>query len=391
MVEVKITVDCGTLLDDQIEVLKTDLAESKFQFRVDEKASGVDYPGRYAVLSNLAIKLYVYFNPEWWWGRTRHGGIIAVLEAFDDVIEHGPNEQSKQHRAVLNETENEIIVKAERFSRPRRKEPWSRTDKLAFVGIVVAVAAILVGVIIAVTVPEARQFLGLEKKPESTHNISEYNSSSSHNAKNLISSPAAPIPQPPPERTTASLPNVNSAWIQTLTGGRCENGVPDITHGLTMEQFLRRPRDQTSSRGWGLNGVTAECESNQLGSFAVLKFPPHRKTEGSYILPQPILPPGQELKTTDFWIRWNSRVAGGTVKWVISKGCISTNFDVPVPQIVSITDVVGESPLSLHTLKRTTPLRCKPGDLVVVKLGRDGDQDSSQDSADLESLTIEFK
>jgi hypothetical protein len=204
-------------------------------------------------------------------------------------------------------------------------------------------------------------------------------------SKTVDHNPAPPVPQ---ERTTEIPPSPNDPWVQTFNGGGCENGVPDVTHTLTLEQAIRLTRQtREHSRMWGLQGVTATCESNQLGSFATLDFPSGVQSSGSVVS----FPPPKEATAIKFWLRWDATTVGGTVKWVISEGCISTNLDVPVPEIAAITDLVGPTPTATHTLATLTPFSCNPKDMVAIKIGRYGDQDTSHSTAHLVDLTVEYK
>lgn len=195
------------------------------------------------------------------------------------------------------------------------------------------------------------------------------------------------VPLVPPERTTEYPPPPNDPWVQTFNGGGCENGVPDITHDLTIEQAIRLSKQSRAhSRMWGLQDVTAKCLSNQVGSFATLDFPVGIRSSASVIS----YPPSTGATAIKFWIRWNASKADGSVKWVISEGCVSSNLDVSVPELASIVDPVGESPGS-HTLAKLAPLKCKPDDMVVIKIGRNGDQDTGHTIAHLIGFTVEYK
>jgi hypothetical protein len=159
-----VIVNCDGLHPDDVEEVQRSLAESrhKFQVEVAQKVRTENYPELFVI--GIHTKLAVRFSAKWIYGRTRHGGVKAVIKAIDEVLDKSPHDRDLRPKLSLDSNGQEIIT-TERWLRPRtKKHSWTRDHKLAL-GIllltgVAAVAAVFV-------VPEFRRFFHLGE-PEPT-------------------------------------------------------------------------------------------------------------------------------------------------------------------------------------------------------------------------------
>ncbi len=205
--------------------------------------------------------------------------------------------------------------------------------------------------------------------------------------------PATSERNPPDEETTEYPPGPGNPLVQTFNGGTCQNGVPDITRQFTLQELMSKTHHTQEQSTWGLGGVLAKCESNQLHSPAILEFPPGvRSSADTQSYPPLVHPPGSPVTTMRLWVRWYATAAGGAVKWVISKGCDPRTIDPKPHEIMVITDPIGKSPLAIHTFAKVVPLgACKPLEEMHLKIERNGDEDTAHATAHLVDFTVEYK
>jgi hypothetical protein len=155
-----IAVNCDGLHPDDTEELKRLLETSRYGFKVEvsSKDNTEKYPELFVIGVNTT--LLVRFSTNWMWGRTRRGGVNAVVNVVDETIDNSSHDRNRRPKVGVGPN-GEPIITTEEASRGRKKPAWSRGDKVSLGAIVVAV---IVG-ISAFFIPEVRQFLHLEKKP----------------------------------------------------------------------------------------------------------------------------------------------------------------------------------------------------------------------------------
>src|ERR1700733_7273241 len=150
--------------DDTIELQRV-LAPSRYGFKVEEEGIseiGPDY-------SLCYTKFLIRFAVQPFFGRTRNGGLKAVVKAIDEVLDKSSHD--RDFKLIISREANRRTITFERWLRPRTtKQPWTRDHRLAVgilifgaVGAVAALAAVL-------TIPEVRRFLRLDK-PEATQQV----------------------------------------------------------------------------------------------------------------------------------------------------------------------------------------------------------------------------
>jgi hypothetical protein len=154
-----VIVNCDGLHPDDVEEVQRSLAESRYPFKVDvaQKVRTENYPELFVI--GIRTKLAVRFSAKWFYGRTRYGGVKAVIKAIDDVLDKSPHDRDLRPKVSLDSNGQELIT-TEKWLRPRtKKHSWTRDHKLAL-GILIltgvaAVAAVFV-------VPEFRRFFHLD-------------------------------------------------------------------------------------------------------------------------------------------------------------------------------------------------------------------------------------
>lgn len=194
----------------------------------------------------------------------------------------------------------------------------------------------------------------------------------------------------PAERTTEIPPSPNNVTIEAFNGGQCENGVPDMTRQLTPEELFKKVvRSHNYYSGWGLEGVTVRCESNQVGANSTLDFPPGERSVADT---PTFLPDGGRVRDFRLWLRWYASKRHGSVKWSVSEGCFAgPNGAKGKPFSVSFDDPVQE-PIALHTLRKTVPIiRCAKDEITFLEIERHGDEDTSSSVAHLLDVTIDCR
>lgn len=154
-----ITIICDGLHPDDIEELQRSLAGSRYDFKVDvaQKVRTENYPELFVI--GIDTKLVVRFSIEWLYGRTRNGGLKAVIKSIDDVLERSSHDRDRRPKVSFDSSGQEVVT-TETWLRPRtKKHSWTRDHKLAL-GVLIcsgiaAVAAVFV-------VPEFRRLSHLE-------------------------------------------------------------------------------------------------------------------------------------------------------------------------------------------------------------------------------------
>ena len=181
-----ITVVCDGLHPDDIEELRRSLAKSRYDFNVDvaRKVRTENYPELLVI--GIDTKLVVRFSAKWFYGRTRHGGLKAVIKSIDDVLERSSHDRDLKAKVSFDSSGQELVT-TETWLRPRmKKHSWTRDHKLAL-GILIcsgvaAFAAVLV-------VPEFRRLSHLEK-PEDAPQVQPEKQTSTPSGTESSATPA---------------------------------------------------------------------------------------------------------------------------------------------------------------------------------------------------------
>jgi hypothetical protein len=192
--EVCVTVVCDGLHPDDLEELRRSLADSHYDFKVDvaQKVRTENYPELLVI--GIHTKLVVRFSAKWFYGRTRNGGVKAVVKAIDEVLDRSLHDRDRKPKVSFDSNGQELIT-TETWLRPRtKKHSWSRDHKLAL-GILIltgvaAFAAILV-------VPEFRRFFHLDK-PEASQQIQPEKQTSTPNVTESSATPVQNTEPPKP-------------------------------------------------------------------------------------------------------------------------------------------------------------------------------------------------
>jgi len=158
-----ITVNCDGLHPDDIEELKRSLETSRYRFKVEvrSKVRTEDYPGLFVIGVNTT--LLVRFSTSWMRGRTRRGGLNAVISAIDETLDNSSHDRNRRPRVIVGPN-TEPVITTEEALRGRKRQSWNRADVLTAAALIVA----LLTLVAAFVIPEVRQLLHLEKKPQAS-------------------------------------------------------------------------------------------------------------------------------------------------------------------------------------------------------------------------------
>jgi hypothetical protein len=174
--EFSVTVICDSLHPDDIEEVQRSLAESHYDFKVDvvHKTRVESDPG--LLFIGIHTKLVVRFSAKWFYGRTRQGGVKAVVKAIDDVLARSPHDRDLRPTPSFD-SNGQGSVTIEEWLRPlAKKRSWSRGDILTAVGLPLLVISTIAA---SIVVPEVRRLLHLDpqqtiepvKKPAATPTV----------------------------------------------------------------------------------------------------------------------------------------------------------------------------------------------------------------------------
>jgi hypothetical protein len=210
-----VIVNCDRLHPDDVEEVQRSLAESRYTFKVDVAQKVRTETSPEILFIGIDTKLVVRFSVKWFYGRTRRGGVQAILTAVDDVLDKSGHDRDLRPKVSLDSNGQELIT-TERWLRPRtKKHSWTRDHRLAL-GILIfsgvaAVAAVFV-------VPEFRRFFHLDAPQPTNVETKPTQDVTQSPAHTQTESPKPAEPPNPNQKTTTRVKGNDNVAGNNIVG-----------------------------------------------------------------------------------------------------------------------------------------------------------------------------